>query len=51
MTGKFKIIETAPLFAIGSTGSYAFDSLKIIDILKSRNPLTGSTVITSGIVG
>jgi len=43
---KFKVIETAPLFEIGSTGSYGFDSLKIINILKSRNPLTGSTVIT-----
>ena len=48
---KFKIIETAPEFAIGSTGSYSSTSLKILNIFKSRNPLTGSTIITSGILG
>ena len=47
---KFKIIETAPFFKIASTGSYDSKSFKNVFKLKSKNPLTGSTVITSGIL-
>ena len=48
---KFKIIETAPEFTISPTGSYSSASLKIVYQFTSKNPTTGSTVISSGILG
>ena len=48
---KFKVIETAPIFAYSPTGSYSSASFKSAYVLKFKNPDTGSTVITSGIVG
>lgn len=48
---KFKLIETAPEFAYSPTGSYTALSFKSAYVLKFKNPESGSTVITSGIVG
>ena len=48
---KFKIIETAPTFAVASVGSYSSESFKIVYNLKFKDPVTRSTVITSGILG
>jgi hypothetical protein len=48
---KFKIIQTYPDFAISGTGSYGFDSFKISYQFTSKDPVTGSTVIASGILG
>ena len=47
---KFKIIQTAPEFAYADTGSYSFDSFKNSFKSTSKKPLTGSTVLTSGII-
>ena len=50
MTDTFKIIQTAPEFAYAATGSYSFDSFKNSFKSTSKKPLTGSTVLTSGII-
>ena len=48
---KFKIIENAPIFEIAPTGSYSALSFKNAYVLKFKDPDSGSTVITSGILG
>ena len=47
---KFKLVETAPFFAIGPTGSYSALSFKNVYNSKFKNLDTGSTVKTSGIL-
>ena len=51
MSDKFKIIQTAPEFAYSNIGSYSSGSFKNSYQFTSKNPITGSTVITSGILG
>jgi len=48
---KFKVIETAPIFAYSPTGSYSSTSFKSAYVLKFKDPATHSTVVTSGILG
>ena len=48
---NLKSFDTAPEFEIAPVGSYSSGSFKNAFQITSKNPTTGSTVITSGIVG
>jgi len=48
---KFKVIETAPIFAYSPTGSYSSTSFKSVYVLKFKNPDTKSVIKTSGLLG